>query len=144
MRNATAACLLLAACAASTGCGRWETAEGWDGGAARAVARQVEAAHEEGRIVVLSTLGDATGEDLPWGVRQSLTTAGFELGDSAAVADPDVILLIFEESRRAGADWHVHTRTLRQDAQPLRLTWTVRCDDDSCTVVESVPRTTGP
>jgi hypothetical protein len=134
--RATIAGLVLAATAAASGCGG-ETGDGGDAGAARAVARRVEGAQEHGRLVVLATLQGADGAELPWGVRQSLTTAGFELGDSAVLADPDVRLLVFEDAQRAGADWALRTRTLQHGAPPLRLTWRVRCDAGTCEVLDS-------
>jgi hypothetical protein len=135
-----AGALLLAGMVAVS-CGRWEAAEGWDAGAARAVARRVEAADGERRLVVLHTVGSTAGAELPWGVRQSLTTAGIELGDSAVLHDPAVRLLILEEMQRVDGDWSLHTRTLQHGQPAARVTWRVRCDDTSCEVLDSLART---
>jgi hypothetical protein len=128
--------LLVAGIAATAACGRLDAVEEWDGGAARAIARRVDASQDEGRLVVLSTLRGSDGDELPWGVRQSLTTAGFELGDSTVLNDPDVRLLVFDRAERADGDWTVHTRTLRHGAPPTSAIWLVRCGEESCEVVE--------
>jgi hypothetical protein len=128
--------LLVAGIVGTAACGRLDPVEEWDGGAARAVARRVDASQDEGRLVVLSTLRGSGGDELPWSVRQSLTTAGFELGDSTVLNDPDVRLLVFDRAERADTVWTIHTRTLQRGAPPMSVIWLVRCGDDACEVIE--------
>lgn len=124
-------------------CGGWDAADDWDGGAARAVARHVDASIADGRLVVLGAIGGQGGEALPWSVRQSLTTAGFEIGDSVALADPTVFLLVFDSSSHDGDGWDIRTRLLHGNDAAAPATWRVHCDEDVCTV-EGPPGTTTP
>jgi hypothetical protein len=127
-------------------CGVQQEAQVWDGAAARAVARHVEAATPGTRVVALSTAGIG-GAELPWDVRQALTTGGTEVvsEDPAAAG---TALLIFERSGQRDGDWLLDT-TLQGRAQtdfqdelpvPHRAQWRVRCDAEPCEVVEVVPR----
>jgi hypothetical protein len=126
-----------------TGCGGWDTTDDWDGGAARAVARHVDATIPDGRMVVLGEIGAYDGEALPWSVRQSLTTAGFEIGDSTSLRDPAVFMLVFDASDHDGDAWDIRTRLLHRDAAPVPGTWRVLCHDDECTV-EGPPGSPAP
>lgn len=125
-------CLVLLILAA--GCGRWDAREGWDPAAVRAVARAAAAGDA---VAVLGRTGGPGGEELSWGVRQALTTGGFQVVDSADMTGTGVPVLVLESSRRDGDDWVMHTHMLQQPgagpsaAGPSR-TWRVRCQDDLC------------
>lgn len=131
-------CALLAAAFA---CGA-PPADEWDGAVARAVARNTAAEQPGKRLVVLGTVAGAEGTALPWAVRQSLTTGGVELGDTAAVRDSANVLLVFDRSLRDGADWLVYGWLLHGDASgPADTTvmeWRVRCVDDECDAISRV------
>jgi hypothetical protein len=125
-----AAALTLAGVLAATACGVRDTADAWDPGAARAVARQA-AAELEQPLRVLATAGGPGGPELPWGVRQSLTTAGIEV-TSERQPVPGSPLLVFIEQRRDGELWVVRTALLRADAAADTATWRVHCDEATC------------
>jgi hypothetical protein len=120
---------------AAAGCGMQQAEAEWDPAAARAVARHMQDATPAARIVVLATAG-LGGAELPWGVRQSLTTGGVEVVDRDP-ATPGTALLIFEQSSRSDGDWLIDT-TLHADTAtstpPARGSWRVRCEGDQCTV----------
>jgi hypothetical protein len=121
--------LVLIAC---TACSRRDAQHAWDAGAARAVARAAAAAQPQQPMVVLNAVGGPGGEELPWGVRQSLTTGGVQVADTAALHDGQTSVLIFESSTRTNAEWIVHTRLVRADGPSESTAWRVRCTNDTC------------
>jgi hypothetical protein len=131
------ALLIFPICAAAS-CGGGGGAEQWDPGVVRAVARQVDAELSGERVVVLQYIGGPDGAELPWAARQSLATAGIEVGDTTALRDPAVAVLVFEQSRGNANEWQVSTRLMRSgaalsgDVAPPRR-WLVRCRDQQCT-----------
>jgi hypothetical protein len=128
MRQRTTAALILLL----AGCGRWEAQDGWDAPATRAVAR-AEAAAGEGPLIVLQYVAASRDAELPWGVRQSLTTGGIQLTDNPTPPDATSRVLIFDAARRDGSDWVVDTRTVLPGGSVQPTTWRVRCDNDLCT-----------
>jgi hypothetical protein len=121
--------LLAASCAAP------EAAMEWEPAAARAVVRHVQEQNPGTRVAVLGTEG-AGGAELPWGVRQSLTTGGVEVV-SRDPASPGMALLVLDRSARSNGDWLVDT-TYHPDpaggARPDRARWRVSCRAEQCTV----------
>jgi hypothetical protein len=130
------ASLATAACAAAA-CSGGIDADQWDPGVIRAVARQVEAELGGERLVVLHSIAGPGGAELPWAARQSLATAGIEVGDATALQDPAVAVLVFEQARGSAGEWQVTTRLhragvkLEGDGAPSRR-WRVRCGDQQC------------
>jgi hypothetical protein len=112
-----------------TACGRAGGPDDWDAAAVRAVARAEGA---EGPLVVLDRVGGPQGRELPWGVRQSLTTGGIQLTGSDAPPDPVTRVLVLDASRRDGSDWLVDTRTIPPDGPAMPATWRVSCANGSC------------
>jgi hypothetical protein len=110
----------------------------WEPAAARAVARHVQAAEPAARLVVLAHSGGAQRDELPWGVRQSLTTAGIVVGDSSMIDEPGVLLLALDGSERDDGAWRIRTRLLRAGTPAVNADTTaflVRCDlNDECSV----------
>jgi hypothetical protein len=122
----------------------------WEPAAVRAVARRVQAGHAEREVRVLHTIGTPTGPELPWSVRQALATGGIEV--AGTVEGTGVLLLVFEGSRRDGADWLVDVRLEDAPAAPpagampaatMALTWRVRCGNGACEATDSVARMNG-
>jgi hypothetical protein len=102
---------------------------------------------------VLATLPD--GAELPWGVRQTLTTAGFQVVDTATQPAPDAVLLAFESSVREQDAWRLYGRveepadaaTSADAARPSvppgltrALSWRVRCTTAGCEVLDTTER----
>jgi hypothetical protein len=131
------ASLIFPVCAA-TACSRGAGADQWDPRVIRAVARQVEGELSGERLVVLHSIGGPGGAELPWAARQSLATAGIEVGDTTALRVPAVAVLVFEQARAGAGEWQVTTRLLGAgvelagDGAPSRR-WRVRCGDQQCT-----------
>jgi hypothetical protein len=126
----------LLAAAAVLGCGDRTPAAGLDGAAARAVARRVQAAEPERRLVVHGTIGADGRTELPFGVRQSLVTAGVEVADDAALSDPAVRVLVIDGGGRVADGWRMETH-LREGGRPLPpVVWRVECGG-GCAVVDS-------
>jgi nucleotide-binding universal stress UspA family protein len=112
------------------GCGVRDAPDTWDASAARAVARQA-ATELEQPLRVLATAGGPGGPELPWGVRQSLATAGIEVtGERQPV--PGSPLLVFIEQRRDGELLVVRTLLLRAGAAADTTTWRVHCGEATC------------
>ncbi|HSJ23211.1 MAG TPA: hypothetical protein VK929_00920 [Longimicrobiales bacterium] len=120
-------CLLISA--VGTGCAAGEARDDWDPAAVRAVAR---AAAAGGDVAVLHAAGRPPRDELPWGIRQTLTTAGFMVVDSTAVRDPDGRVLVLESSRPDGTDWIVRTYMLQPGGAGPSTEWLVRCQADLC------------
>jgi hypothetical protein len=125
-------------------CGRMDTDPGLDATAVRAVARSVEAAVPDQRLVVLHTVDGPDGDDLSWGVQQSLTTAGMELGDTTVLRDESVRLLAFVDGSRVDGEWLIRTRLMQRDAPAVTTTWRVRCDAGTCEVLDARPPLSAP
>jgi hypothetical protein len=122
--------LVLLCAGATAACGQGPVHEEWDPGAVRAVAR-AEAATEPGTpLVARPTIGGPGGEELPWGIRQTLTTAGIELASGEPA--PGVRLLTFHDARREGDDWILRTNVERNGTGSRKTTWRVRCAENSC------------
>lgn len=125
--------------AVGAGCGERGPTEEWDAAVVRAVVRRVDASGAGRRLVVLDA-GRAGGE-LPWGVRQALATAGYEVGDSTVLRDTGVRALTLASSFRDGPDWLVDVY-IHDTAQPptdggIGVRWRVRCMDQPCEVDDS-------
>lgn len=120
------------------GCRPQHAAIEWEPGAVRAVARDIQQRHPNHTVVALSRAGSVEGHELPWGVRQSLTTGGVEVVD-AIDTEPATIVIVFEASTRADGDWLIDTSLAGGGAQqldvPAAASWRVRCNE-SCTVVD--------
>jgi hypothetical protein len=126
-----AAAVLLCAAFLNAACRHEDGHDAWDPGAARAVAR-AEAATEPGTpLVALPAIGGAGGAELPWGVRQALTTGGIQLASGAP--PPGTRLLTFRDARRDGEDWVFRTTVQRAGIDVTEREWRVRCTADSCT-----------
>jgi hypothetical protein len=147
--HAGAAGLLLCALAvALDGCGVPARDADWDAAVARTVARRVQAAYPEADVRVLGSVGSVDGAELPWSMRQALTTAGIEVTASNGTRHADAVLLVFERSVRNGAEWSVDVRL--ENAPPaapaaplpdaIAVTWRIRCVDGACEAVDSVIR----
>jgi hypothetical protein len=124
--------------AVGTGCGEGGPGVEWDTAVVRAVVRRVDASSDGRRLVVVDT-GRAGGE-LPWGVRQALATAGYEVSDGSGVRDAGVRALTLESSFRDGGDWLVDVLIDTAQASTDGRTgvrWRVRCVDQPCEVVDS-------
>jgi hypothetical protein len=124
-RGWTWSLLLLPLAACGVG---YDGADGWNAAAARAVARTAAAGQP---LVVLERAGGPTGPELPWGVRQSLTTGGVQVIGNNAMRRVEAPVLIFDESRRDGEDWVVRTRRVHAGTEDT-TTWRVRCAGDTC------------
>jgi hypothetical protein len=134
-----------AACVLVAGCGDPGATGEWDGAAVRTLVRRVQEGHPDRDVRVLGHAGGAGGPELPWSVRQALVTAGIEVvaaaDAAAAVAEPDVTLLVLERSVREGTEWLVDVRLedaavdAAVDAASLR--WRVRCVNGMCETVDS-------
>jgi hypothetical protein len=145
--------LAAAVAAAAAGCGAPGAGGEWEPAAVRAVARRVQAGHAEREVRVLHTIGTPAGAELPWSVRQALATGGVEV--AGTVEGTGVLLLVFEGSRRDGADWLVDVRLEDAPAAPpagavptattatTALTWRVRCGNGACEATDSVVRMNG-
>jgi len=101
----------------------------WDAAAARAVARTAAAEAPGESFAVLQNQGGSRGRELPWGVRQSLTTGGITVAEDVAAASR---VMILDDARRDGEDWIVHTRIHRRSAAQDTVAWRVRCPNDAC------------
>lgn len=125
----------IVACAAAplTGAACAGAASDWEPAAVRAVAREVEAMHPGDRIVVLATIGTGAGTELPWGVRQALTTGGLEVAAAGAPVPADAVLLTFERSAERDGEWWIDTQ-ITGSALPAdgRMAWRVRCQESRC------------
>jgi hypothetical protein len=137
--------LLSALVIAFGGCGVPAPDTDWDAAVARTVARRVQAANPGIDVRVLGRVGSTDGAELPWAVRQALTTAGLEIAASNGNRHADTMLLVFERSTRDGAEWQVDVRL--ENAPPTTpapdvtaLTWRVRCVGGACEAVDSVIR----
>jgi hypothetical protein len=88
-------------------------------------------------LVVLGTIGDSA---MSFATRQALTTGGFVLADSTALADTTLAVLQFEHVRGGDTAWTVRTRrTLGGPAstgQTQRIEWQLTCDT-ACVIVDS-------
>jgi hypothetical protein len=152
LRAGAAGVLLCALVIALDGCGVPAPDTDWDAAVARTVARRVQAAYPEVDVRALGRVGSADGTELPWAVRQALTTAGIEIAVSNPTRDGDTMLLVFERSARDGAEWQVDVRleneppatTTSPAGTPppdvTALTWRVRCVGGACEAVDSVIR----
>jgi hypothetical protein len=140
MRSRLPAAIVAAGCVLQPACRVPHAGTDWNEGAARTVARHVQAADPGTWLVVLGSIGGAAGAELPWAVRQSLTTGGIEVGDTSALRQPDTALLVFESASRTEGEWIMETRLERAEpaaaALPDRARWRVRCTGDQCTIVE--------
>jgi hypothetical protein len=127
------------------GCGTQVAGGEWDASAARAIARRVQAGHPAREVRVLGTIGEPMGPELPWSVRQSLTTGGIEIAGAGAASEPGTTLLVFEHSERAQGGWRIDVRLegLDDAGAAAALTWRVRCGADGCEAVDSVARREG-
>ncbi|CAN5768823.1 hypothetical protein BH23GEM9_BH23GEM9_22000 [soil metagenome] len=144
------ATLIMAAFVLAGACRLSDAAAEWHAGAARAVARNVQAANSDHTVVVLGSVGGPRGEELPWAVVQSLTTGGVEVGDTTALRRPRTLLLIFEHTERADGEWIVDTRLERgaaagddeapDDGLTRHARWRVQCNDDPCVVTDMLQR----
>lgn len=119
------AAVLLSACARDAGAA-------WDPGAARAVARTAAAEAPDESFAVLQYHGNARGRELPWGVRQSLTTGGIALAADVSAASR---VLILDDARRDGDEWVLYTRIHRGSAGQDTVAWRVRCPNNACEAV---------
>lgn len=125
----TAALLLVAFTAACAGSERTE----WDPAAVRSLARHI-AEREAGQQLVVAATGGPDQAELPWGVRQSLTTGGLAIGDTTAHRTDGVVLLVLERSARSDDAWLIDTRLERTGGSTQRESWVVRCTDAGCNV----------
>jgi hypothetical protein len=136
-----AAATLVAAIALA--CGGGQDGD-WDAGAVRAVARQADAGRGELRLLIHRNVGGPGGAEMPFGMRQALTTAGFELADDDALSTPGARVLLFERSARADGGWRVdvavHDTPDPEMRHGSRIAWRVRCIDGSCEAADSAAR----
>jgi hypothetical protein len=148
LRAGAAGLLLCALAVTLDGCGVPAPDTDWDAAVARTVARRVQAAHPESAVRVLGSIGSVEGAELPWAMRQALTTAGIEITASNGTRHTDAVLLVFERSARNGAEWSVDVRL--ENAPPvappgpvpdvIAVTWRIRCVGGACEAVDSVIR----
>lgn len=101
----------------------------------RTIARTV-AADEEGRRVAVPDALAGGRDELPWGVRQALTTAGFDVVPHDSPHDPERVQLRFREfGRSERGDWLIVTEVYRDAATTARVErWTVECPEQQCSV----------
>jgi hypothetical protein len=126
--------VLLCAGFVAAGCGQRDVPDAWDATAARAVARAEAALEPRTPLVALPLIGGSSGDELPWGVRQSLTTGGIEL--AAGPVPPGVRVLTFHDARRDGDAWIFRTSVQRDDGSATQRDWRVRCTPAGCTAVD--------
>jgi hypothetical protein len=139
MRRAAA----VLAAASVLGCGGGGAGD-WDAAVIRAVARRAEAGSGERTLLILDRSGSPSGPELPFGIRQALTTAGFELDDGRSLDAPASRLLTLVDVARTGDEWlvgvTVHDTPDPDRSDPIPLVWRVQCMDGRCEAVDSMPR----
>lgn len=125
------------------GCGQG-AGQDWDGAVLRAVAQRAEAGAGERRLIVLERVGSPRGPELPFGARQALTTAGFQLGGADALERENVRVLVFEQVHADGADRMVdvvvHDTPERAPGGGVPVRWRVRCVEGRCEAGDSTRR----
>lgn len=101
----------------------------------RTIARAVAADEDGRRVAIPDALADGA-EELPWGVRQALTTGGFDVVSRDSPRDTQRVQLRFREfGRTERGDWLIVTETYRDAVTTARMErWTVECDEQQCSV----------